>query len=133
MSEAPSFTLSGDGIAPLTPAQMQRALNRIAKPQRTEGQADIEDVTTPGRDGPETVAQSSIAVVSLRSVVARIERLDEERMALVSDIRDIYTEAKSSGIATKVLRTLIAERRKKPDDVEHAAVLLDIYRRALGG
>ncbi len=82
----------------------------------------------------DTVGANSggVAVERLRSLVSRIERLEEERKALGSDIRDIYTEAKSGGFDVKVLRALIAERRKEPAEVEEAADLLDTYRRALG-
>ena len=73
-----------------------------------------------------------IAADRLRSIVERIERLEEERKALGSDIKDIYTEAKSAGFDVKVLRALIALRRKEPAEVEEMESLLDVYRRALG-
>jgi uncharacterized protein (UPF0335 family) len=73
-----------------------------------------------------------IAADRLRSLVDRIERLEEERKALGSDIRDIYAEAKSAGFDVKVLRQLIRVRRQEPADVEEQETLLDVYRRALG-
>jgi uncharacterized protein (UPF0335 family) len=73
-----------------------------------------------------------IAADQLRSVVDRIERLEEERKALGGDIRDIYAEAKSAGFDVKVLRQLIRVRRQEPADVEEQESLLDVYRRALG-
>lgn len=75
---------------------------------------------------------NSISGDHLRSIVDRVERLEEERKALSSDILDIYTEAKSAGFDVKVLRRLIADRRKEPADVEELETLLDVYRRALG-
>ena len=72
-----------------------------------------------------------VAADRLRSLVERIERLEEERKALGSDIRDIYTEAKSAGFDVKVLRQLIRLRRQEPADVEEQETLLDVYRRAL--
>jgi uncharacterized protein (UPF0335 family) len=74
----------------------------------------------------------NIAADRLRALVERIERLEEERRALSSDIKDIYAEAKSAGFDTKVLRALIALRRKEPAEVEEQETLLDVYRRALG-
>jgi uncharacterized protein (UPF0335 family) len=68
----------------------------------------------------------------LRSIVERIERLEEERKTLGGDIKDIYVEAKSAGLDPKVLRQLIAIRKKEAAEVEEAETLLDIYRRALG-
>ena len=73
-----------------------------------------------------------IAADRLRSLIERIERLEEERKALGSDIKDIYAEAKSAGFDIKVLRQLISIRRKEPAEVEEQESLLDIYRRALG-
>lgn len=74
----------------------------------------------------------TVAAERLRSIVERIERLEEERKALTGDIRDIYVEAKSAGFTVKVLRQLIAIRRKEPAEVEEQETLLDVYRRALG-
>jgi uncharacterized protein (UPF0335 family) len=73
-----------------------------------------------------------IAADRLRSIVDRIERLEEERKALGGDIRDIYAEAKSAGFDVKVLRQLIRVRRQEPADVEEQETMLDVYRRALG-
>jgi uncharacterized protein (UPF0335 family) len=73
-----------------------------------------------------------IAADRLRSLVERIERLEEERKALGGDIRDIYAEAKSAGFDVKVLRQLIRLRRQEPADIEEQETLLDVYRRALG-
>ena len=74
-----------------------------------------------------------IAAERLRSIVERIERLEEEKKALSSDIKDVYTEAKSAGFDVKVLRAVIRLRRQKPEEVEENEYLLVLYRRALGG
>lgn len=73
-----------------------------------------------------------IAADRLRSLVDRIERLEEERKALSSDIKDIYGEAKSAGFDVKVLRQLIRLRKQEPAEIEEQETLLDVYRRALG-
>jgi uncharacterized protein (UPF0335 family) len=73
-----------------------------------------------------------ISADRLRSLVERIERLEEERKALGSDIKDIYAEAKSAGFDVKVLRQLIGLRKQEPAEVEERETLLDVYRRALG-
>jgi uncharacterized protein (UPF0335 family) len=72
-----------------------------------------------------------IAADRLRSLVERIERLEEERRALGNDIKDIYAEAKSAGFDVKVLRQLIRIRKQEAADVEEQETLLDLYRRAL--
>ncbi len=73
-----------------------------------------------------------IAADRLRSIIERIERLEEERKALASDIKDIYAEAKSAGFDVKVIRQIISIRKKEPAEVEEQETLLDLYRRALG-
>jgi uncharacterized protein (UPF0335 family) len=78
------------------------------------------------------VQTGGIAADRLRSIVDRIERLEEERKALASDIKDIYAEAKSAGFDVKVLRQLIRIRKQEAAEVEEQETLLDVYRRALG-
>jgi uncharacterized protein (UPF0335 family) len=86
-----------------------------------------------GKEHTEENAQwGNIAADRLRSLVDRIERLEEERKALAGDIKDIYVEAKSAGFDVKVLRQLIRIRKQEPADVEEQETLLDVYRRALG-
>ncbi|WP_284945827.1 DUF2312 domain-containing protein [Acidisoma cladoniae] len=80
----------------------------------------------------DVASQGNIAADRLRSLIERIERLEEERKALGSDIKDIYAEAKSAGFDVAVLRQLIRIRKQEPADVEEQETLLDVYRRALG-
>jgi uncharacterized protein (UPF0335 family) len=80
----------------------------------------------------EEIKSGGVAVDRLRSIVERIERLEEERKALASDIKDIYQEAKSAGFDPKVLRQLIRIRKQEAAEVEEQETMLDIYRRALG-
>ncbi|MCB8879173.1 DUF2312 domain-containing protein [Acidisoma cellulosilytica] len=80
----------------------------------------------------DAASQGNIAADRLRSIIERIERLEEERKALSSDIKDIYAEAKSAGFDVAVLRQLIRIRKQEPNEVEEQETLLDVYRRALG-
>ena len=82
--------------------------------------------------GKEEAKVGGIAADRLRSLIERIERLEEERKALGSDIKDIYAEAKSAGFDVKVLRQIIRIRKQEPAEVEEQETLLDVYRRALG-
>lgn len=86
-------------------------------------QGDIED---PAGD------VGGVAADRLRSVVERVERLEEERKGLAEDVKDIFMEAKSAGFDVKVVRQIIRLRRQEPADVEEQETLLDLYRRALG-
>ena len=59
-----------------------------------------------------------IATDRLRSLIERIERLEEEKKALGGDIRDIYAEAKSAGFDVKIMRTIIKLRKMNASDRE---------------
>lgn len=73
-----------------------------------------------------------IAVDRLRSIIERVERLEEERKALADDIKDILQEGRSAGFDVKVIRNIIRIRKQEPAEVEEQETLLDLYRRALG-
>ena len=73
-----------------------------------------------------------IAADRLRSIIERVERLDEERKALQGDIKDIFSEGRSAGFDIKVIKQIIRMRKQEPAEVEEQETLLDIYRRALG-
>ncbi len=79
-----------------------------------------------------TAEVGGIATERLRSIIERIERLEQEKTALADDIKDIFAEAKSAGFDVKVLRQVIRLRKQEPAEVEEMETLLDLYRRALG-
>lgn len=68
----------------------------------------------------------------LRSMIERIERLEEEKKNIGEDIRDIYLEAKSDGYDVKILRKLIALRKKDPDKRREEADILTLYMSVIG-
>ena len=74
----------------------------------------------------------NVAAERLMSIVERIEKLEGERKLLQEDIKDIYTEAKSAGFDTQVLRMVIASRKKDQAEWEEQQALLETYMRALG-
>ena len=67
----------------------------------------------------------------LRSFVDRIERLEEEKMALAADIREVYSEAKGAGFDVRVMRQLIRLRKLDKDDRTKMEAILSVYERAL--
>lgn len=75
---------------------------------------------------------NGIAADRLRSFVERIERLEEERTALGADVREVYSEAKSVGFDTKILRQVVRLRKMDSADREEQEELLTIYKEALG-
>ena len=72
-----------------------------------------------------------IAVDRLRSLIERIERLEEEKKALSGDIRDIFAEAKSAGFDVKIMREILKLRKMNAADRDEQEYLLDTYRKAL--
>lgn len=73
-----------------------------------------------------------IAVDQLRSIVERIERMQEEAAGIASDIRDIFAESKGNGYCPKTLRKIIRLRAMDAAERDEAEHLLDTYSQALG-
>ena len=72
-----------------------------------------------------------IAVDRLRSLIERIERLEEEKKAIAGDIRDIFAEAKSAGFDVKVMREILKLRKMDAADRDEKELLLETFRKAL--
>ena len=72
-----------------------------------------------------------IAVDRLRSLIERIERLEEEKKVIARDIRDIFAEAKSAGFDVKVMREILKLRKMDAADRDEKELLLETYRKAL--
>lgn len=68
----------------------------------------------------------------LKSIVERIENLNEEVKGLTDDRGDIFKEAKGNGFDVKALRTIIRLRAMNPDDIAAQDAILDSYKNALG-
>lgn len=73
-----------------------------------------------------------VAAERLRSFIERIERLEEEKAALANDVREVYSEAKSAGFDTKIMRQVIKLRKMDQDDRQEQAALLELYKAAVG-
>jgi uncharacterized protein (UPF0335 family) len=78
------------------------------------------------------LAKSGFAAGQLRSLIERIERLEEEKAALTSDIREVYAEAKGNGFDTKIMRQVVRLRKLDKADRQEAEAVLDLYLSALG-
>lgn len=68
----------------------------------------------------------------LRAFVERIERLNEEKASLSSDIKEVYAEAKSNGFDTKALRKIVSMRKKEEHQRLEEEAILATYMAALG-
>ncbi|MGV0878031.1 DUF2312 domain-containing protein [Martelella sp. FLE1502] len=73
-----------------------------------------------------------IARDQLRSIIERIERLEEEKKTIADDIKDVYAEAKGTGFDTKALRKIIALRKLDESERMEEEAVLDTYMIALG-
>jgi uncharacterized protein (UPF0335 family) len=73
-----------------------------------------------------------IASDQLRSLIERIERLEEEKAALTADIREVFAEAKGNGFDVKTMRQVLKLRKMDSNDLAESEALLDVYRRVLG-
>ena len=76
--------------------------------------------------------QTTVAQGQLRSLIERIERLEEEKSALAGDIKEVYAEAKANGFDTKILRKVITLRKKDTVEREEEQAMIDLYLNALG-
>jgi uncharacterized protein (UPF0335 family) len=72
-----------------------------------------------------------IAGTQLKSFIERIERLEDEKRALGEDIKEVYAEAKNSGLEPKIIRQIIKIRRMDKEEHDEQETLLDLYKRAL--
>lgn len=68
----------------------------------------------------------------LRQLVEQIERLEEEKKQLASDIRDKYLEAKAVGFDVKALRQIVRLRKKSQQERQEEESVLEVYMHALG-
>jgi uncharacterized protein (UPF0335 family) len=73
-----------------------------------------------------------IAQDQLRSIVARIERLEEEKTVLATDIKEVYAEAKGNGFDIKILRKIVRLRKQEQSERLEEQEITDLYMHALG-
>lgn len=73
-----------------------------------------------------------VAQDQLRSIVERIERLEEEKAEIARDIREVYAEAKGNGFDVKALRKLISVRKIDANERKEQEAMLDLYMHAMG-
>ena len=69
----------------------------------------------------------------LKAIVERIERLEEDKAAVMNDLKEVYAEAKGNGFDTKVLRKVVRLRKQDTAKRQEEDALLDLYLSAIGG
>ena len=73
-----------------------------------------------------------IARDQLRSIIERIERLEEEKKTIADDIKEVYGEAKGNGFDVKTLRQIVKLRKQDREERAESEAMLDMYLHALG-
>lgn len=73
-----------------------------------------------------------VAVDQLRSIISRVEKLEEEKAGISADIRDVFAEAKGNGFDVPAIRKILKLRKMDPSERDEAEHVLDTYCRALG-
>ena len=78
------------------------------------------------------VGHNSVAGDQLRLLIERIENLEEEKQETNDLIKGVYAEAKAVGFDAKIIKKLVALRKKDADTRKEEAALLDLYASAIG-
>lgn len=73
-----------------------------------------------------------VTAAELRQFIERYERLDQEKKDIADQQKEVMAEARGRGYDVKVLRKLIALRKKDPADVSEEEAILEVYKEALG-
>ena len=68
----------------------------------------------------------------LKAIIERIERLEEDKAAIATDLKEVYAEAKGNGFDTKTLRKVIRIRKQDTAKRQEEEALLDLYLSAIG-
>lgn len=76
--------------------------------------------------------ENSVAQDQLRAFIERIERMEEEKDAISTDIREIYAEAKGNGFDTAILRKIVKIRAMDANERAEQEAVLELYMAALG-
>ncbi len=76
---------------------------------------------------------SGAAQTRLRTIIERVERLEEDKAAIMEDIKEVYAEAKGEGFDVKILRKIVTLRKKDKIKRQEEEAILELYIEALGG
>ncbi|GGF28691.1 UPF0335 protein R02793 [Aliidongia dinghuensis] len=93
---------------------------------------DFDEAQTNGSQKARPADVGGIAGEQLRTIIERIERLEEEKKALAEDIKDVFAEAKGNGFDIKIIRKIISIRKRDRAELDEEETMLEVYMRALG-
>lgn len=78
------------------------------------------------------VADSGVAGDELKQFVERIEKLEEEKAGIASDIKDVFAELKGRGFDAKAVRSILKLRKKDSHERSEEEAILEMYMQAIG-
>ena len=74
----------------------------------------------------------TVTADELRQFIERYEQLESEKKDVSEQQKELMAEAKGRGYDTKVLRKVVALRKRKPDEIAEEEAIIDMYKAALG-
>lgn len=83
-------------------------------------------------DSDHSDASYRVTARELRQFIERAERLDAMKKELLDELRELFAEAKGRGYDVKVMKKVIALRKRNPEDIAEEEAVLDMYREVLG-
>ncbi|GAB4388060.1 DUF2312 domain-containing protein [Albidovulum sp.] len=83
-------------------------------------------------DQPASAASYNVAAEELRQFIERYEHLEAEKKDIADQQKEVMAEAKGRGYDTRVLRKLIALRKRDKEDLAEEEAVLEMYKAALG-
>jgi uncharacterized protein (UPF0335 family) len=122
----PTISIStGDGrmTPPVPMSEFKKVLDQVRGTPPMKRDAEFEKQNT---DAYRVTADE------LRQFIERAEQLAAEKKDIAAQEKDLFAEAKGRGYDTKVMRMIIALRKRKPDDIAEEEAVLDLYKAALG-
>lgn len=91
-----------------------------------DGAAAISDTSA------DAISTGGVAADRLRSFIERVERLEEDKQAIMGDMKEVYAEAKGEGYDTKIMRQIVRIRKMDRAERQEQEAILELYLSALG-
>lgn len=117
-----------------TPAG-RKTIREVAGREELPGQTALDDhpeFRKAAQEATNLFQTEFVAADQLKAFIERIERLEEEKAGISDDLKSVYAEAKGQGFDTKVLRNVIAIRKRDYSEREEEEAILELYMQALG-
>ena len=99
-----------------------------------EAKRGVEELARDTADEQATIdVLNASAQTQLRTIIERVERLEEDKAGVMADLKEVYAEAKGNGFDTKILRKVVRMRKQDKAKLQEEEALIDLYLSAIGG